>query len=716
MKKFWNLMLAVLVMLGAAACAENVDSVDVKGGEGLSFYADFVGNETRTDLQYDENAQLWKSVWEGNETIWVRGADFISYLFTNSVEDPNKFTCKTEGVEGLVGNAVVITMNDVDQSKVGKDGVSIYHTISNFDPKSHIEFEADNAFLRYKYEGEGSVTLTITSDADPEQKYFYYGGESYSSITFEGAEQDKWVSILASYNSSTVTLSYSIDGVECAETRFDMVRGMVYNLGTLSKPAEPEYDSHIYLVPSEDWMTDNAWFAAYFFNSESGFNQPVTMTETDGIYECGVPADVDKVIFCRMSPDFTEFGWNTGEEGENDPKHVWNQTANLEIGVEPNNYYHIIGWDNGAWGTKDHYEIPVVPTSDYKLYLYNCNTSWSTVNLYMWDVASGEYMSAWPGAVYDSTTTINGYDYLVWNITKNMEGKSVSIILNDGTQQTGDYALGLFDKDYYIKLNGSNFTIIADPSNPEAGSGVDPTPDNPGEQSLWSIFGDFEGTGSWIDVYMTTIADANIVVAKNIEFDAAQGFLVRKPSTEWSDKYAAGDINYLKANHYITTVKDGNDLCVEAAGIYDIYFNTDTKVIYVMTAGADYTTATEQTVNGEEPKQEEPEVTEKVVYLKPNNNWKEANARFAAYFWNNSGNVWVSMTACGDGTYEVHLPEGYDYGCNVIFCRMNPGTTANNWNNKWNQTSDLTTPTDGKNLYTVTEGTWDKGGGTWSVK
>ena len=114
---------------------------------------------------------------------------------------------------------------------------------------------------------------------------------------------------------------------------------------------------------------------------------------------------------------------------------------------------------------------------------------------------------------------------------------------------------------------------------------------------------------------------------------------------------------------------------------------------------------------------DEPEVTDKTVYLKPNSNWKQSNARFAAYFWNDGGNVWVSMTDSDkDGIYEVNLPEGYDYGCNVIFCRMNPSTTANNWNNKWNQTSDLKTPTDGKNLYTVKESTWDKGGGTWSVK
>ena len=50
-----------------------------------------------------------------------------------------------------------------------------------------------------------------------------------------------------------------------------------------------------------------------------------------------------------------------------------------------------------------------------------------------------------------------------------------------------------------------------------------------------------------------------------------------------------------------------------------------------------------------------------------------------------------------------------------MFCRMNPGATANNWTNKWNQTADLKVPTDGTNLYTVKEGTWDNGGGTWSV-
>jgi len=102
----------------------------------------------------------------------------------------------------------------------------------------------------------------------------------------------------------------------------------------------------------------------------------------------------------------------------------------------------------------------------------------------------------------------------------------------------------------------------------------------------------------------------------------------------------------------------------------------------------------------------------KTLYLKPNENWKMDNARFAAYFFGN-GDTWVSMTDTdGDGYYEVEAPEGYP---NVIFCRMNPGNATNDWNNKWNQTGDLSIPTDGSNCYTVKEDTWDNGGGEWST-
>lgn len=103
----------------------------------------------------------------------------------------------------------------------------------------------------------------------------------------------------------------------------------------------------------------------------------------------------------------------------------------------------------------------------------------------------------------------------------------------------------------------------------------------------------------------------------------------------------------------------------------------------------------------------------KVLYLKPNANWKVDNARFAVYFFGN-GEKWVDMIKLSDDLYVVNIPTDKNFP-NVIFCRMTPTATANNWNNKWNQTSDLKNPDDGTNFYTVTEGAWDKGGGSWST-
>lgn len=91
------------------------------------------------------------------------------------------------------------------------------------------------------------------------------------------------------------------------------------------------------------------------------------------------------------------------------------------------------------------------------------------------------------------------------------------------------------------------------------------------------------------------------------------------------------------------------------------------------------------------------------LYLQPSNNWLKDGARFAAYFFG-SGSKWVSGTKLSNGMYEFEVPAGYS---NVIFCRMNGSSTKDDWNNKWNQTADLTVPTDGKNLYTVPGNTWD---------
>lgn len=102
------------------------------------------------------------------------------------------------------------------------------------------------------------------------------------------------------------------------------------------------------------------------------------------------------------------------------------------------------------------------------------------------------------------------------------------------------------------------------------------------------------------------------------------------------------------------------------------------------------------------------------LYLQPGD-WAVDNAWFAAYFYNN-GETWIKMTdSDGDGIYQCVLPDGYP---NVIFCRMSKDMTDLSWDAKWNQTVDLTMPTDGGNFFTITN-PWDgpdgKAEGTWST-
>ena len=141
------------------------------------------------------------------------------------------------------------------------------------------------------------------------------------------------------------------------------------------------------------------------------------------------------------------------------------------------------------------------------------------------------------------------------------------------------------------------------------------------------------------------------------------------------------------------------------------YYTTGTNGEGKYTVSGFNSTPTEPTPEPDSPDSSDPESGANILYLKPNSNWTQANARFAAYFFGN-GEKWISMVAEGD-VYKCEIPEGFP---NVIFCRMDPSKTSNSWDSKWNQSADLTIPTNGNNLYTVAGGTWDNGGGTWSTK
>lgn len=126
-------------------------------------------------------------------------------------------------------------------------------------------------------------------------------------------------------------------------------------------------------------------------------------------------------------------------------------------------------------------------------------------------------------------------------------------------------------------------------------------------------------------------------------------------------------------------------------------------------SGGEWSTFENNTGSNDKPNNPATNITNGTnLYLLPSVEWKEANARFAAYFFGGDGELWLDMLdSNGDGIYEV-VSQGTRE--KVIFCRMNPETTENNWDNKWNQTSDLTY--DGTNNQYNVSG-WDAG--EWSV-
>lgn len=107
------------------------------------------------------------------------------------------------------------------------------------------------------------------------------------------------------------------------------------------------------------------------------------------------------------------------------------------------------------------------------------------------------------------------------------------------------------------------------------------------------------------------------------------------------------------------------------------------------------------------------EIPPKTIYLKPNDRWKTDNARFVAYVWNAERDFWFDMVDEDEsGYYTCTIPSKYT---DLAFVRMNPSEPANNWDNDWNQTGDLTIPLDDKNCFTLADNEeWDGATKTWS--
>ena len=336
-------MLVAFIALGAAACEDGIEEGSSSKGESFSFTAEI--DNTRVDMVADGEA--WNAVWTGDDKLRVV-AGGKEYIFSNTPEALTTFTSTDAGVKNVASaKSIEITSwfghkdNVVDSDK-GKGGLRLEASYASFPANRNVSLAVESSFFR----------LSSDSDVQIEATDMIFAGvgntNGYSTVVNLAAGSDIWVPFYAD-GASEVSIAVSIDGkvVYSAES-LAVEAGGIYELGAFE--AEPTY---VYLNPGV-WNVDDAWFAAYFFNDE-GANSAVAMTDADGdaIYECRVPANMKNMIFCRMNPDYAEFAWN---DDTNQP--VWNQTEDLFIGAEPENYYYILDWAVGVWGNSEGYVAP----------------------------------------------------------------------------------------------------------------------------------------------------------------------------------------------------------------------------------------------------------------------------------------------------------------------------------------------------------------------
>ena len=88
------------------------------------------------------------------------------------------------------------------------------------------------------------------------------------------------------------------------------------------------------------------------------------------------------------------------------------------------------------------------------------------------------------------------------------------------------------------------------------------------------------------------------------------------------------------------------------------------------------------------------------IYLDPGI-WTSDNARFSVFYWNNTNpnGSWAEMVKVDANSqyYVVDIPAGYE---DLVMVRLKP-ESENDWKNVWNQTGNLTIPTNGNNLYVL---------------
>ena len=359
----------------------------------------------------------------------------------------------------------------------------------------------------------------------------------------------------------------------------ELKAGVIYDLGELEYEA-PATTSTVYLKAGI-WDSDAAWFAAYFFGGAGNQTVKMTASGNEGVWQASVPSGFENVIFCRMNPEFSEFGWDKWE-GEGDAakeveNRVWNQSADLTIPVDDVNCYVVSNWETGMWMTLEDATAPQQAGQPSAWALAGTFNEWGNLAMLTTDV---------DGLFVAEDVVLGAYDELKvkaassWDTTygggiNNLQPNSWMTVYNNGANIAVTTA-GTYD--VYFDLNSTRLYLVT--AGTSYNSATEQNTDGPAPSNLtWYIVGSFNDWNPGDPEYKMTL-EGDYYVYRN--FEAPAGCEVKFAPGKWSgDKGGQGEA--FVVNKGFAT--GGQNISV-AKGTYDVYFRMDGAMYWFMNPGS----------------------------------------------------------------------------------------------------------------------------------
>ena len=236
-------------------------------------------------------------------------------------------------------------------------------------------------------------------------------------------------------------------------------------------------------------------------------------------------------------------------------------------------YFNIATFD--IWVMAEGETPDGVEVKSVKIYGDVSATGWTNCNAWIWDDGGANYTGGtWPGLALE-TAEVDGKTYYVFNCAPEMIGKTVSVIFNNGSEQTVDIKGVALNDDVIITLTEKD----GDGKWLATVNGEAPVTPEPPAETTYGLIGDFNGWGA--DVDLVARGDGWYVTeALTIE---AEGKLLIRLNDAWDEKYGNDGSKLVIGENTLTY--GGADMWIDA-GSYDFYFNPSASKLILAVAGA----------------------------------------------------------------------------------------------------------------------------------